>query len=61
MKEEYIRKLLYEIPEGADYAIDASELEQEDISSTRVRQLEELLQKGEYVFDLYVINCLGIR
>ncbi|WP_170238475.1 hypothetical protein [Streptococcus suis] len=55
MKEEYIRKLLYEIPEGADYAIDASELEQEDISSTRVRQLEELLQKGEYVFEISML------
>ncbi|HFR3702645.1 TPA: hypothetical protein ACHVE0_001641 [Streptococcus suis] len=55
MKEEYIRKLLYEIPEGADYAIDASELEQEDISSTRVRQLEELLQQGEYVFEISML------
>lgn len=55
MKEEYIRKLLYDIPEGADYAIDASELEQEDISSTRVRQLEELLQQGEYVFEISML------
>ncbi|MGV3030448.1 hypothetical protein ACEE42_07810 [Streptococcus suis] len=55
MKEEYIRKLLYEIPEGADYAIDASELEQADISSTRVRQLEELLQQGEYVFEISML------
>ncbi|WP_105111818.1 hypothetical protein [Streptococcus suis] len=55
MKEEYIRKLLYEIPEGADYAIDASELEKADISSTRVRQLEELLQQGEYVFEISML------
>lgn len=55
MKEEYIRKLLYEIPEGADYAIDASELEKADISSTRVRQLEELLQQGEYLFEVSML------
>ncbi|HEL1613160.1 hypothetical protein HO665_04675 [Streptococcus suis] len=55
MKEEYIRKLLYDIPEGADYAIDASELEKADISSTRVRQLEELLQQGEYLFEVSML------
>ncbi|MBO4108540.1 MULTISPECIES: hypothetical protein [Streptococcus] len=55
MNKEYIDKLLYDIPEGADYAIDASELEQEDISSTRVRQLEELLQQGEYVFEISML------
>ncbi|MFU2164937.1 hypothetical protein ACMZ6Z_09225 [Streptococcus pluranimalium] len=55
MQEEYVRKLLYEIPEGADYAIVASELEKEDISSTRVRQLEELLQHGEYLFEVSML------
>ncbi|WP_155974070.1 hypothetical protein [Streptococcus ruminantium] len=55
MHESHIKKLLYEIPEGADYAIDASELEKEDISSTRVRQLEELLQHGEYLFEVSML------
>lgn len=55
MQEEYVRKLLYEIPKGADYAIVASELEKEDISSTRVRQLEELLQHGEYLFEVSML------